>query len=233
MTISLLNFIPQEKESSFFFSRLREIAEFAKNGNYGCASIFGKFAVHLTPRLLNEGASEFQNLLREIILDKKIWENYVFDMLDEKNDSDPSSKATFAETYFRVFCCIILRKDIFPDSFSLNSVSEIIKLCLRTLKLADPKEYHSKDSPTQLALLRGNLSMSFAQFANLEINDNIQYHDLTESVKYLLNILRKEEGNTRQNASFALVQLAKTEQYRDEIRRQKGFESLHQIMMPK
>lgn len=86
---------------------------------------------------------------------------------------------------------------------------------------------------TTISNLRGNLALLFAHLVQLETKISGLNFGLAGVVEPMIEMLRKERGSTQENAGVCVTKLAMSEQYRPFVRALNGFESLHQIQLPK
>merc|ERR1712166_534027 len=85
--------------------------------------------------------------------------------------------------------------------------------------------------------IRGNLALMFTRLCKDQQSEGaprcLVEMDLGLVVPTFVECLRKDRGPAQHNSGVCVTQLARNERYKQQVRDLKGFESLHQIQLPK
>jgi len=124
-----------------------------------------------------------------------------------------------------------------PAELSFN-LKELIEVLSRLVRALQPSDYLGTAAEGgTLSRMRGNLSLLFAHIVEAsgksEAARALKDIDFAPLVPVFLNILRKERGKAQNNIGVVVTRLAQDQRYVQLVRDGKGFESLHQIQLPK
>jgi hypothetical protein len=117
----------------------------------------------------------------------------------------------------------------------LGALLTMLSAAVRALK---PREYATPDDQaSEASLLRGNLALLFGHLCEAQEAENapaaLTAIDLTPVVGVFVECLRRERGPTQRNAGVCVTRFAQSLRYRKAVRDVNGFETLHQVQLPK
>jgi len=118
------------------------------------------------------------------------------------------------------------------------SLSDLVQRLLEIVRALRPPQYVGPDDEGNASSrIRGNLSLLFTAVCEAQSREGaaaaLTRIDLTPLVDVFVECLRKERGAVQHNAGVCVTRLAQQDRYKKRVRDLGGFESLHQIQLPK
>jgi hypothetical protein len=117
-------------------------------------------------------------------------------------------------------------------------IVELADRLLTLLRAIQPTEYVTPDEEGGvLSRIRGNMALLFASVAEAQTCADalpaLKKVDLSQFVSPFLVCLRKERSKAQNNVGVVVTRLAQNPRYRELVRNENGFETLHQIQLPR
>lgn len=116
--------------------------------------------------------------------------------------------------------------------------NDLCDLLISVTKTVHPRDYLGPDDESGIpSRIRGNLALLFTRLCKEQQTQGaprcLVELNLGLVVPTFVECLRKDRGPAQHNAGVCVTELARNERYKEQVRDLKGFESLHQIQLPK